>query len=266
MVPPLSRPLGLARFRTVTALPVVLLLGLCGCQTDGISDVTGSLGDNTEKAPSAKSLDFYRDRYRSRPDDTGAALNYGKALRAAGQRAQAVAVLEQASIAHPGDKALMAGYGRALADNGNFQKAFDVLGRAHSPEDPDWRLLSAQGAVLDQLGRGEEARQYYASALRIVPDEPSVLSNLALSYVLSKDLAKAEETLRRANSHGDADPRVRLNLALVVGLRGHLAEAESLAKEGRPPEEAAANVASLRRMLTKQSAEKTVSSGATRTN
>jgi ABC-type transporter Mla maintaining outer membrane lipid asymmetry permease subunit MlaE len=51
-----------------------------------------------------------------------------------------------------------------------------VLGRAHSPENPDWRILSAQGAALDQLGRFEEARQYYASALKIVPDEPAVLS------------------------------------------------------------------------------------------
>ena len=123
---------------------------------------------------------------------------------------------------HPGNKALLAGYGRALADNGNFQQAFDVLSRAHTPEDPDWRILSAQGTALDQLGRYEEARQYYASALKIAPDEPSVLSNLGLSYVLSKDLPKAEETLRRANGHADADPRVRLNLALVVGLQGRL--------------------------------------------
>jgi Flp pilus assembly protein TadD len=266
MYPLLPRPHGLARLRAVTALSAVLLLGLCGCQTDGLSDITGSLGDKAEKTSPAQSLEFYRDRYRSNPNDIDAALKYGKALRASGQRSQAVAMLEQAMIAHPGDKALMAGYGRALADNGNFQQALEVLGRAHSPEDPDWRILSAQGTILDQLGRGEEARQYYASALRIVPDEPSVLSNLALSYVLSKDLAKAEETLRRANSRGDADPRVRLNLALVVGLRGNMAEAESLAKEGRPPEEAAANVTYLKRMLARQAAAKPGPGGTARTD
>lgn len=266
MYPLLLRPPGLSRLRAVTVVGAVLLLGLCGCQTDGLSDITGSLGDKAENTAPTRSLEFYQERHRANPNDPAAALNYGKALRARGQRSQAVAVLEQATIAHPDDKALLAGYGRALADNGNFQQAFDVLGRAHTPEDPDWRILSAQGAVLDELGRGEEARQYYASALRIVPDDPSVLSNLALSYVLSKDLAKAEETLRRANSHADADPRVRLNLALVVGLRGHMAEAESLAKEGRPPEEAAANVAYLRRMLAKQAPAKTASNGAARTD
>jgi Flp pilus assembly protein TadD len=170
-------------------------------------------------------------------------------LRAAGQRSQAVAVLEQATIAHSGNKALLAGYGRALADNGNFQKAFDALTRAHTPDDPDWRILSVQGTVLDQLGRNDEARQYYASALKIVPGEPSVLSNLGLSYALSKDLPKAEETLRRAYGSAGADARVRQNLALVVGLQGRFAEAESIAKADQPAEEAAANVAYLKQLL-----------------
>jgi Flp pilus assembly protein TadD len=169
-----------------------------------------------------------------------------------GQRSQAVAVLEQASIAHPSNRALLAGYGRALADNGNFQLAFDVLGRAHSPEDPDWRILSAQGATLDQLGRFEEARQYYSSALKIVPEEPSVLSNLGLSYVLSKDLPRAEETLRRAHARAGNDPRVRANLALTVGLQGRLAEAEKIVKADLPAAEAEANVAQLKRMLSRK--------------
>ncbi len=123
-----------------------------------------------------------------------------QALRATGQRAQAVAVLEQATIANPGNTALLAAYGRALVDNGNFSRRFDVLGRAHTPDNPDWRILSVQGTALDQLGRHDEARRYYASALKIVPDEPSVLSNLGLSYVLSKNLPQGR---------GDAAPRLR---------------------------------------------------------
>src|ERR1700693_4938100 len=246
---------GFTRFLASTASSAILVLGLCSCQTDGMSDITGSLGEKTEKSSAAepqRGVEFYRDRFRANPEDADAALQYGKALRAAGQRSQAVAVLEQATISHPGDKALLAGYGRALADNGNFQQAFDVLSRAHTPEDPDWRILSAQGAVLDQLGRYEEARQYYASALKIAPEEPSVLSNLGLSYVLTKDLPKAEETLRRAYGRADADLRVRLNLALVAGLRGRVAEAESIVTADRPPQEAAADVAYLRRMLSRK--------------
>jgi Flp pilus assembly protein TadD len=161
-------------------------------------------------------------------------------------------VLEQATIAHPGNKALLGGFGRALVDNGNFQQALDVLSRAHSPDNPDWRILSVQGTALDQLGRNDEARRYYASALKIVPDEPSVLSNLGLSYVLSKDLPKAEEILRRAYGSARADARVRQNLALVVGLQGRFAEAESIVKADLPADEASANVAYLKQMLSRK--------------
>lgn len=234
---------------------MIAALMLCGCQTSGPSDITGSLGDKAEAGSatdSRRDLETLGERNRANPKDADVALRYAKALRAGGQRAQAVAVLEQATIANPGNRTLLAGYGRALADNGNFQQAFDVLGRAHSPEDPDWRILSAQGAALDQLGRFEEARQYYTSALKIAPDEPTVLSNLGLSYVLSKDLPKAEETLRRANARPGADLRVRANLALAVGLQGRLAEAETLVKADLPPEEAARNVAYLKRLLARK--------------
>jgi Flp pilus assembly protein TadD len=245
----------LARLLASAAVTAILAAGLGGCQT--MSDITGSITSKAEPAPGPEAdprgaVEAYGARYRANPKDADVALAYGQALRATGQRAQAVAVLEQATIAHPGNKALLGAFGRALVDNGNFQQALDVLSRAHSPDNPDWRILSVQGTALDQLGRHDEARGYYASALKIMPDEPSVLSNLGLSYVLSKDLPKAEEILRRAYASARADARVRQNLALVVGLRGHFAEAESIVKADLPADEAAANVAYLKQMLSRK--------------
>jgi Flp pilus assembly protein TadD len=246
----------LARLLASAALTAMLAAGLGGCQT--MADITSSITPSKVEAnasPDAdprRAVEVYGERYRANPKDADAAMRYGQALRATGQRSQAVAVLEQATIAHPGDKALLAAYGRALADNGNFKQAFDVLGRAHSPDNPDWRILSVQGTALDQLGRHDEARRYYASALKIMPDEPSVLSNLGMSYVLSKDLPKAEENLRRAYGSARADTRVRQNLGLVVGLQGRFAEAETIVKADLPPDEAAANVAYLKQMLSRK--------------
>jgi Flp pilus assembly protein TadD len=248
----MRRQSSVARYLASAAVATIFAVGLCGCQTT--SDITGSLTPktNSDAADPRRVADVDGERYRANPKDADAALAYGQALRATGQRSQAAAVLEQATIAHPGNKPLLAAYGRALADNGNFQAAFDVLTRAHTPDNPDWRILSVQGTVLDQLGRHEEARNYYVSALRIVPGEPSVLSNLGLSYMLSKDLPKAEENLRQAYASGKADSRVRQNLALVVGLQGRFAEAESIAKADLPPDEATANVAYLKQMLNRK--------------
>ena len=59
--------------------------------------------------------------------------------------------------------------------------------------------------------------------------------------------------MRRAAAQPQADPQVRQNLALVVGLQGRFEEAETIARADLPPAEAAANVAYLRQMLAQQS-------------
>jgi Flp pilus assembly protein TadD len=55
---------------------------------------------------------------------------------------------------------------------------------------------------------------------------------------------------------------VRQNLALVVGLQGRFAEAETIARAELPPEEAAANVAYLRQMLAHRGSAATPDHGA----
>jgi Flp pilus assembly protein TadD len=254
------RTLPTRRWTAVRAvLAVLLALAAAGCKTTQ-PDFTGSLGATgtapAEGAESRTALDAWGERYRAMPNDPDTAIGYAQALRAIGQRSQAVAVLEQASLHNPKNIGLLGAYGRALADNGTYKQALDVLNRAHTPEQPDWRILSVQGAVLDQMGRHDDAQRYYATALRIKPDEPSVLSNLGLSYALSKDLVRAESTLRRASVQSRVDPRVRQNLALVVGLQGRFQEAESIAQADLPNETAAANVAYLRQMLAQQNGMK----------
>jgi Flp pilus assembly protein TadD len=73
--------------------------------------------------------------------------------------------------------------------------------------------------------------------------------------VLSKELPKAEETLRRAHNLAPTDLRVRANLALAVGLQGRFAEAEKIVKADLPPAEAEANAALLRQMLSRKDKE-----------
>ena len=244
-----------SRLLASTALAALLAAGLAGCKTTKGPETTGSLASAprpTTEAGWRAEAEKWETAYRARPDDVTNVMQYAQALRATGQRAQAVAVLEQASIKNPHDKTLLGAYGRALAEIGNYNQALAVFSRAHTPELPDWRILSAQGAVLDQLGRYGEARRHYASALKIMPEEPSVLSNLGLSYALSKNLKQAEATLRRATGQPNVNPRARQNLALVVGLQGRFTEAENIARADLPPEEAAANVDYLRQMLAQQ--------------
>ena len=112
-------------------------------------------------ADARRDVDVYGQQYRTDPTNLEKAMRYAQALRRAGQRAQAVAVLEKASIENPRNKAVLGAYGRALAEAGNYEQALEVLDRAHTPDQPDWHILSAEGAVLDQMGRHADAQRYY---------------------------------------------------------------------------------------------------------
>ncbi len=191
----------LPRLLVSTALFAALAAVAAGCQTTQSTVTTGSLPIvPTERSDAdwRNDVHVYGQKYKANPLNVDVALHYAKALRMTGERAQAVAVLEQISIANPHNKEVLGAYGRALADAGNYNQALAVLERAHTPDQPDWHILSAQGAILDQMGRHAEAQRYYQTALTIVPNEPTVLSNLALSYALAKDLPRAEVNAARS--------------------------------------------------------------------
>mgnify|MGYP006292265729 CR=1 FL=1 len=258
-----------APFRfSAAALALIALLGLAGCS----STLTGAIGSFTQSGPGlalpkdeASLREFAEDwgrRYDANPGNKTTALTYARALGALNQHAQAVAVLRGLAIQHPEDMKVLGAYGKALADAGSLQEAADVLSRAHTPERPDWSVLSTQGSIADQLNDHEAARGYYEAALKIRPNEPTVLSNMGLSYALSRQLPRAEETLRLAAAQPGADMRVRQNLALVLALQGKFQEAEDWSRRDLDPMEAAANVAAIREMISQSDTWREIQSGA----
>ncbi len=241
------------------AAGIALILSAClmagGCQNTSLSDVTGSIGTpQIRPMPTSEpELRRYTEdlgrRYDSNPESKNTAIAYARGLRALTQYAQAVAVMQRLAAKYPKDMEVLGAYGKALADAGRLQEAADVLSRAHTPEQPNWSILSAQGSVADQLGDHAQAQNYYEAALKIVPNQPEVLSNLGLSYALSKHLPQAETTLQKAVAQPNADMRVRQNLALVLALQGKFNEAQTIAARDLSPIDAATNVESIKQMI-----------------
>ena len=234
----------------MTALP----LCLAGCKTVSLDDITGSIARPDTTLPTApedvrRYTQAWEKQYDSRPNDRTAALAYARGLRALGQHEQAVAVVQKIALKNPEDLEILGAYGKALADAGRLAEAAEVLKQAHTPERPNWSILSAQGSVADQMGDSRSAQAFYREALKINPGEPSVLSNLGLSLALSKKLDEAEDILRQASAHPKADARIRQNLALVLALQGKFTEAEAISAQDVSPDQAAANVAAIRQMI-----------------
>ena len=74
-----------------------------------------------------------------------------------------------------------------------------------------------------------------------------------MSFALQGKLPEAEKVLKiaLAESGSAAVPRVRQNLALVVGLQGRFDEARKIAAADLPPDQVEANLAYLQQMLAK---------------
>ena len=245
------------------ALLFLALTAATGCTHGSRGMTTGSIAPRGEAAPhrdvstmTAEELRaavrVYGASYERNPKNKDVGLAYAAALQAAGRNDQSLAVMQQVAIAFPNDRDVLGAYGKALAAAGDLPKALETVRRAQTPDRPDWRLLSAEGAILDQLGQSANARVLYEKALVLQPNEPSILSNLGMSSLLQNDLKSAESYLSRAAKQPGADPRVRQNLALAIGLQGRFAEAETIASDVLSPEEAQANVAYLKQMLSQR--------------
>ncbi|MDM9626902.1 tetratricopeptide repeat protein [Rhizobium sp. S152] len=240
------------------AAAVLVVLALAGCSTTKDRMTTGSVPKLTKPIESMDDSELrgaterVGQAYEKNPRDPVNGVNYANLLRMSGRDAQALAVMQQVAIANPSDRNVLAAYGKAQAAAGQLQQALDTIGRAQTPDRPDWKLVSAEGAILDQLGRSSDARQRYRAALDIQPNEPSILSNLGMSYILTGDVRTAETYLRQAAGQPGADSRVRQNLALAVGLQGRFPEAEQIARRELSQQQADANVAYLRSMLSQQ--------------
>ncbi|MCD7058876.1 tetratricopeptide repeat protein [Pelagibacterium xiamenense] len=245
---------GLARIVSASRsalLASVALVALSACATNRTAAVNADYSNLSGPQIQATVADL-ASRYRNDPRDATLGIHYAAALRAAGQTAPAVQVMEYLVGQSRGGPAVSLAYAKALAADGRFDQALSVLGNTMDPVAPDWEALSVKGAILDQMGQHEAARQAYSQALLLAPDRPALHANMGLSYSMTGDLRQAEQHLRYAVSLPGASTRVRQNLALVLGLQGRFDEARAIYAQELPAEEVEANMAYIRAMLTQQ--------------
>lgn len=189
---------------------------------------------------------FWMREFDRNPADVEAGVRLAAALRALGQAQQAGEAAQRVLVVRPDHVDALMELARAhIARNQGFY-AIEPLRRVRQLTPNDWRPLSLLGVAFDQAQRTPEARAAWEGALRLSPDNPQVLTNIALSHMAHGQAEEAEVLLRRAAARPDADIRVRQNLALVLGLRGRTQEAESLLRQDLPPEVVNQNLAWIR--------------------
>jgi Flp pilus assembly protein TadD len=92
------------------------------------------------------------------------------------------------------------------------------------------RVLVDRGATLDALRRHAEAQASYRTVLAIEPHNVAARNNLALSLALTGQFAPALRLIAPLARSAAATPKIRENLALILGLSGDDARAATVSR------------------------------------
>lgn len=190
-----------------------------------------ALADKQDLLTQAK---FWAEEYDKNPNEYEAALKYARVLRAIGSSPRAAEVAQQALTLKQGDVDLTLIYAQASLDAGKAEDAAYALARAETNGQNDWRLMSIIGVTMDTMDMHRPAQDYYRKALALSPDNPKILSNMGLSYILEGKPGLAEQTLREAAALPGADSRVTQNLILALGVQGKFDEVDAVAGSELP--------------------------------
>lgn len=157
--------------------------------------------------------------HADKPKDADTTVAYARALKAGGKTREALAVVDAAAQSAPENQKLVVEQGLLALELGQSAKAQHALMRA-SPETTDWRVLSGLGVAHSGLGQHANAQRYLEKALVLSPENPTVLNNLALAYILDKKVDKGRELLQRAAVAGGDKPQIARNLEMAMALKG----------------------------------------------
>jgi Flp pilus assembly protein TadD len=233
------------RVAELWAVAAVVLAGvaLSGCAT-GMSEPTATpevaasdsmdqlreramMALETGRAAQAKQL--YASILESEPDDPAALTGLGEAEVLVGEYGEALAhSLRAAELT--GERSDIEARARhnagiALLLTGRPESAERELEAAVELDQASWRAWNALGRARDARRAWEEAREAYARALALVPEEGAVLNNLGMSRLSAGDPDGATEMFVRALQASPDLTTASTNLRVALALGGRYDEA-----------------------------------------
>jgi Flp pilus assembly protein TadD len=178
---------------------------------------------------------FWSREFDKDPTDAPAGLELSTALRLLGRYEEAATTAGRVLALHPDNSLAMLESARSYIEMNKGFYALDPLKKAQAAAPRDWTVYMLEGVAHEQNEQPDEARTAYLQALALSPNNPAVLSNLALWYAKHGDTGQAETLLRTAVAQPSATAQERQNLALVLGMQGRYAESERLMRQDLPP-------------------------------
>lgn len=223
-------------FRKTLAASLVLALA-GGCATKA-KDQSEALFASLNQAAISSELSgdhisaasHYQNLLKRQPDNKEILLGLARNLRYTGNGRTAVEIMKSFAIQYSDDPAFLIEFGKAKLAVSEAQGAIQYLKKAIEKGGDDWQAYSALGIGYDLLQSYAEAWEAYEKALALSGNNPAVINNMALSAALNGKLPLAISVLENAPLEARRHPQIRLNLALLYGIKGDLKKAEALSR------------------------------------
>gem|GEM_PF-5259020 len=135
----------------------------------------------------------------------------GTAPDAAGKLLQVAAAARQ----NPRNAALAVEAGSLAGDQGQYLAALRWFQQAAAADPKLVPAITGQGQMWMELGRPGLAARKYEEALKLAPEEPQLLMELARAYTLLRDFPEAMRYALLAERKAPGDPAVHRTLAIV---------------------------------------------------
>lgn len=203
-------------------LPGVGARGAVGSETVQVAQAAYNIGDYPEAAR------LYERAVAADPRSVPALVGLGRTYASMGQFERAKNALENAERIAPQRAEVQVELGHLALTRMHPRDALTYYDAALQADRRNLQAFTGKAVALDYLSRHAEAQQVYRAALAVYPTDFSLLSNYALSKVLSGEIGEGirlmEELLR--------DPRqgqtVRANMALAYALDGRESDARAM--------------------------------------
>lgn len=127
----------------------------------------------------------------------------------------AVADLQDILASYPNHPMALCGIGRVSIQLGDNDSALQVLDLVVTNAPDLLEARNARGVVFQNLGRLDDAEIEFRHVVKLVPDNPGALLNLASLLAAKGDNRSAEETFRQVLALRPGNPTAAYNLGLL---------------------------------------------------
>jgi tetratricopeptide (TPR) repeat protein len=174
-----------------------------------------------------ESVSRYRKLLELEIDSFEIQLNLGRGLLGLGRFAEAEPHFLEASRRLPTQVEAWEGLAQARAGRGDGKGALAALDEGQAALPGNAALHQHEGAILVQMGRREEAREAYATAIELAPKDALLRARFG---ELLRDLGELEESIQRLREATELDPQRAAywnSLGMTLGGNDRPAESEA---------------------------------------